>query len=376
MLKLAGPMVVKTSMYTAGRAGVLIKGVQALEALARADTFIFDKTGTLTTGALEVDEIIPLDDLSERELLALAAGAEEHYSHPVAEAVVREARNLNLDLPALSQVDFVVAHGVSAYVDGERVLVGSHHFVAEDEGIDCSPVEAGAGALRAQGKSILYVAHENHLEGIITLRDSIRSETPLVLQSLKDMGVDQIIVLTGDHGDSARRLARTLDQVDRIHWELRPEDKAGIIRELQARGRKVAFVGDGVNDAPSLVTADVGVCMPSGAELARESARVVLLDDYLGGLVTARAMALRSEKTLRNCFVSTVGLNTSILLAAGLGRLSPLGSAVLHNLSTIGILGYAARAGLVRPSVPAPARNKPSGRAETSSPRSGGRRLG
>lgn len=352
VLKLVSPVVIKTSMYTAGREGVLIKGAQALESFAQADTFIFDKTGTLTTGALQVDQVIPLDDLSSDELLALAAGAEEHYRHPVGKAVVREARKKGLTPPTLSQVDFVVAHGVSAYVGGERVLVGSYHFVAEDEGVDCSGAEETALRLRAAGKSILYVAHENHLEGIITLRDQIRPETPRVLRGLKDLGVKQVVVLTGDHRDSARRLARELDMVDRFLWELKPEDKSAVIQDLQNEGRRVAYVGDGVNDAPALVTSDVGVCMPSGADLARESARVVLLTDELDGLVAARSIALESQAILRNSFNATIGLNSAILFLAGMGRLSPFASAVMHNLSTVAILGYATNSSLKSPPAP------------------------
>lgn len=353
VLKLASPVVVKTSMYSAGRQGVIVKGAQGLEAFAQADTFIFDKTGTLTTGALQVDQVLPMDDMSADQLLALAASAEEHYSHPVGKAVTREAQKRGLVLPALSRVDFVVAHGVSAFVDGQRVLVGSYHFIAEDEGVDCSKAEERCSALRADGKSILYVAHENHLEGIITLKDQLRPEAPRVLQSLKRMGVRKLVVLTGDHRDSARRLAGELEAVDLIHWELRPEDKARIIKELQDSGGKVAFVGDGVNDAPALVTSDVGVCMPAGADLARESAKVVLLKDDLNGLLAARGIAQKSQEILNRCFVSTIGLNSALLVMAGLGMLSPLVSAILHNLSTVGILGYAARASLAKPRAPA-----------------------
>lgn len=351
VLKLTSPVVVKTCMYSAGRQGVIIKGAQALEEFAGTDTFVFDKTGTLTTGALEVDEVIPMDELHADELLALAASAEEHYSHPVGKAVVGAAKKRGLKLPALSQVDFVVAHGVSAYVNGQRVLVGSYHFVAEDEGVDCSAAEEMARRLRAAGKSILYVAHEKHLEGIITLKDQIRPETRQVLQGLKEMGVERIVVLTGDHRESARRLAEDLDIVDKIHWELRPEDKSRIIKEMQEAGSRVAFVGDGVNDAPALVSSDVGICMPAGADLARESAKVVLLRDELGGLLAARAIALDSQKILKNCFNSTIGLNSGILLMASAGMITPLASAVMHNLSTIGILGYATSASLAKPLV-------------------------
>ena len=349
VLKLASPVVVKSSLYSAGRQGVIIKGAQALEAFAGADTFVFDKTGTLTTGALEVDEVIPMDDMNADELLALAASAEEHYGHPVGRAVVEAAQKRRLTLPDITQVDFIVAHGVSAYVNGERVLVGSYHFVAEDEKVDCSAADETARQLRAGGKSILYVAHETHLEGIITLKDQMRPEAMDVLKGLKQMGAEHLVVLTGDHRETARKLAEHLEDVDQIHWELRPEDKSRIVKQLQEQGRKVVFIGDGVNDAPAMVTSDVGVCMPGGADLAKESARVVLINDDLNGLLAARGIAVNSQKVLKNSFNATIGLNSAILMMASLGLLSPLASAVMHNTSTIAILGYGAHASLVPP---------------------------
>ena len=345
VLKLVSPVVVKTTMYNAGRRGVIIKGAQALESFAQADAFVFDKTGTLTTGALEVNQVIPLQEMTEDQLLALAAGAEEHYSHPVGQAVVKAARLRGLTPPSLSQVDFVVAHGVSAFVDDQRVLVGSHHFVAEDEGIDCSAAEDLAGRLRADGKSILYVAHEQHLEGIITLKDQIRPEAVAVMERLKADGVEELIVLTGDHQDSARKLAADLPVIDQVHWELKPEEKSRIVNDLKKQGRRVVFVGDGVNDAPALINADVGVCMPAGADLARESAQVILLHDDLEGLASARRIALASQRVLQNSFYGAVGLNSAVLGLAGLGLISPLASAVMHNAATIGVLAYAARTG-------------------------------
>lgn len=340
-LKLAGPVTVRTSMYNASKGGVMIKGAQALESLAGVDTFVFDKTGTLTTGDLRVSKVIPFNDLSEDDLLALAAGAEEHYTHPVARAVVKRARDKGLALPAISQVDFIVAHGVSAYVDGKRVLVGSHHFISEDEGVDTSHADQMAYKLREEGNSILYVARRGKLEGLVVMSDELRPEVRQVLGSLKEQGPSRIVVLTGDHQQTARHLAASLPEVDKVYWELKPEEKAQIIKELKDEGRQVAFVGDGVNDAPALVSAEVGVCMPRGADLARESAQVILMHDELHGLTVAREIAVRSQKTLKHCFKATLGLNSAILLLAGLGCLPPLTSAILHNASTVLTLGYA-----------------------------------
>lgn len=344
-IKLASPVAVKTAMHAAGHCGVLLKGAQALDNLARIDTIVFDKTGTLTRGNLKVTDVLPLGGGSDAELLALAAGAEEHYSHPVARAVVAEAEARALPLPPMSQVDFIVAHGVSAYVEGEQVLVGSRHFLEDDEGVDCSGVEALGRELRSGGKSLLYVARSGKLEGVIALRDELRPEAGQALSMLKERGIRKIVMLTGDHKDTAQSIAADLGCVDEIHWELKPEDKADLLRELQDAGHFLAFAGDGVNDAPALVSADVGICMPGGADLAREAAQVVLLEDDLRLLAMARDLAANTQHVLTRSFQAAVGINSAILLAASTGKLSPVVSAFLHNASTLGILGYAGMAG-------------------------------
>ncbi len=343
-IKLAAPIAVKSAMYSAGQTGVLLKGGQALDALSKIDTIVFDKTGTLTKGNLEIVDTIPLStDLSEEELLALTASAEEHYGHPVARAVVEEAKKRNLEFPEVSQVNFIVAHGVSAFVNNEQIFVGSRHFLEEDENIDCSKANAYDKDLRSQGKSILYIAKVNELIGIITLRDEIRAEAIDTLRELKKRGIENIIMLTGDHKDTAIAIASELEYIDEVHWELKPEDKANLLYKMQANGKKLAFTGDGVNDAPALLSADVGICMPNGADLARESAQMVLLEDDLRMLIVARDIAKQAQNTLQNSFYSTVGINSLILLFASFGKINPVASAFLHNVGTVGILGYAAK---------------------------------
>ncbi len=350
-IKLAAPIAVKSAMYSAGKSGVLLKGGQALDALSKIDTLVFDKTGTLTKGNLEIVDIIPLSAknskytlLDEKDLLALTASAEEHYGHPVARAVVEEAKKRKLEFPEVSQVDFIVAHGVSAFVDNEQIRVGSRHFLEDDELIDCSCANIYDQRLRNEGKSILYIAKNNELIGIITLRDEIRPEAKATLQALKERGIKNIVMLTGDHKDTALAIASELEHIDEVHWELKPEDKANILYKMQADGKKLAFAGDGVNDAPALLSADVGICMPKGADLARESAQMVLLEEDLGMLLIARDMAMQTQKVLKNSFYSTVSINSLILLFASLGKLNPAASAFLHNVGTVGILGYAAKA--------------------------------
>ena len=283
------------------------------------------------------------------DLLALAAGAEEHYAHPVAKAVVSEAIKRGLPLPEAGQVDFIVAHGVSAYVQGTRVLVGSRHFIHDDEGVDCAPADVQADHLLNEGKSLLYVAREDVLVGIIGVRDQLRPEARDMLKSLKAMGIMRLVVLTGDQQRTADALWARLPELDEVHAELKPEDKARILKGFQSRGHSVAFVGDGVNDAPALISADVGICMPSGADLARESAQVILMKEDIGGLALARAVSMRVDATLRHCLWSAVGINSTVLALAGAGRISAVTAAALHNGSTIAILAYAALRGRSTP---------------------------
>ena len=342
-VKLANPIAMRSGMYAAGHAGVLLKGAAALDALLDVDTLVFDKTGTLTTGQLQVTDILAMDGLAEEDVLFLAAGAEEHYDHPVARAVVLEAKKRAFALPAASRVDFIVAHGVSAFIDGRNILVGSHHFVADDEGVACEAAEEAARALRQQGKSLLYVAREGRLAGVIALRDEPRPEAAAVLSALKELGIRRVVVLTGDHKETALALTAKLPQIDEMHYELKPDTKAEIVSRLKAEGYNIAYVGDGVNDAPALVSAHVGVCMPRGADLAKESAQVLLLEENLQALVVAKKAASRTNAVIRHCFAATIGCNTITMLLAA-GGLPPVASALLHNASTVGILGYAATA--------------------------------
>ncbi len=341
VIKLSSPVAVRVAMHTAAQQGALLKGAQAMDSLARVDTLVFDKTGTLTRGELIVTDIRSANGLSEDEVLVLAASAEEHYSHPVASAVVLAAKEKGLALSPTSQVDFIVAHGVSAYIDNENVLVGSRHFIEEDEGVDCSGVDEAALALQEDGKSLLYVAKAGKLVGVLGLRDELRPEAARVLDALKASGIKKIVILTGDADRTAKALAKELPAVDEVFSELKPQDKADIVARLKDQGCTIGFTGDGVNDAPALVSAHVGICLPSGADLAKESAQVILLREDLDCLLSARRIALRCQETIHQAFVAAVIFNSSFLFFATLGWLTPVAAAILHNVSTLGILGYA-----------------------------------
>jgi manganese/zinc-transporting P-type ATPase C len=342
-LKLATPVAFKSAMYGAGRAGVLVKGAGALERLAEADTFIFDKTGTLTTGMLQVTDSITFDAAySPGDLIGLAASVEEHYFHPLALAVVNAARAIDSHHFDHQEVQFIVAHGVASVVEGRRIVVGSRHFVEEDEGIDVAAHQETIDRLYRQGKTLLFIGLGGKLLGLLALKDTVRANSPAVIRRLRKAGARKIIMLTGDHPERAAELAVDLG-LDGVHAQLLPEDKARIIEDLRAGGARVAFVGDGVNDAPALAAAHVGVAMQKGADIARLTADIALLEDDIEKVAEAKEIADAVMRRVATNYKLTVGVNTGILAAAALGLLSPIATSVLHNGATIGILLNALR---------------------------------
>lgn len=337
-LKLGAPVAIKSALYKAAKAGILIKGGIGIESLAEADTIVFDKTGTLTYGKLEVADVIPLGEIKDKEyLLALIASLEEHTTHPVADAIVAEAKQENLAHINHDHVEFIVAHGLVSHIDGKRVVIGSRHFLRDHEGVDFEVFEEEAKRLDEEGKLILYAAKDKKAIGLVGLRDHLREDAKQTIDKLYASGVKDIVLLTGDTNLKANVLAKELG-IGRVYAECEPEDKASIVQKLQAEGRKVAFVGDGVNDAPALVAADIGIAMPKGADLARATADVVLLQDSILGVSTARDIAQDTIKLIKSNFNWAIGLNTGLYFIAMSGSISPVLSSILHNSITISTL--------------------------------------
>ncbi|MDD5328515.1 MAG: heavy metal translocating P-type ATPase [Sulfuricella sp.] len=337
-LKLATPVAFKSAMHRAGKAGILVKGADVLERLAQADTFVFDKTGTLTAGTLEVTDSIAFDPAFDADgLICLAASVEEHYFHPLALAVVEAARMRCGRHFDHKEVEFIAAHGVASVIDGKRVVVGSRHFVEEDEGIAVAPHRKRIDALYRQGRTLLYIGYGGSLLGVIALRDRLREASAGTIARLRELGVKRILMLTGDHHDRAAELAQQLG-LDGFHAELLPEQKADIVRRLSGEGARIAFVGDGINDAPALAGAHVGIAMQRGADIARLTSDIALLEDDIALIADARALAIATLKKVDGNFRLTVGINTAILAAAASGRLAPATASILHNGSTIAIL--------------------------------------
>ncbi|MBI2306367.1 MAG: heavy metal translocating P-type ATPase [Rhodocyclales bacterium] len=345
-LKLATPVAFKSAMHRAGKAGILVKGADVLERLAEADTFVFDKTGTLTTGRLEVTDSLTFDKtFTTDDLIFLAASVEEHYFHPLALAVVEAARMRHGRHFDHKEVQFIAAHGVASIIDGKRIVVGSRHFIEDDEGIAIDRrQESRIDRLYRQGKTLLYIGFGGRLLGIIALKDQVRDNAAATIARLRRLGAKRILMLTGDHRERAEELATALG-LDACHAELLPEEKADIVRRLKDAGARVAFIGDGINDAPALAGAHVGIAMQRGADIARLTSDVVLLDDDIDLVAEAKASADATLKLIAGNYKLTVGINTAILAAAAFGRLSPIASSILHNGATIGILLNALRAG-------------------------------
>ncbi|MGY3901607.1 heavy metal translocating P-type ATPase [Aeromonas lusitana] len=342
-LKLATPVAFKSAMYAAGKGGILIKGATALERLAEADTFIFDKTGTLTNGDLVVTDSVTFDSAyTADDLIWLAASVEEHYFHPLAIAVVEASRNIQGRHFDHTEVEFIVAHGVASEIDGKRIVVGSRHFVEEDEGIDVSPWAETLHGLYLEGKTLLYIGYGGSLIGVLALRDTVREQSAATLARLRQSGVKRILMLTGDHHDRAQDLADQLG-IDEVFAQLLPEEKASIIEQLTSDGSRIAFVGDGINDAPALAGAHVGIAMQKGADIARISADIALLQDDISRVADARELACAAMGLIHDNYRITIGANTAILGAAAVGLLSPIVASVLHNGTTIGILLNALR---------------------------------
>jgi manganese/zinc-transporting P-type ATPase C len=337
-LKLGTPLAFKAGMHDAARAGILFKGAQALEDLASADTIVFDKTGTLTHSKLEITDIIPLvSGHSKDQLLALAASLEEHTRHPYAEALVRYAQSRGYPHVDHGAVEFVIAHGLHSQVNGRKVFVGSRHYLETHLGVPFTSHEPLISDQRAEGKSLLYVAEGKILIGLVALRDQVREDAVATLAQLKALGIGYQVMLTGDDRHRAESLARQLG-IDRLYAEQAPEEKAQVIEELKAVGRKVMFVGDGVNDAAALVSAPVGVAMPRAALLSREAADVILLRDDLESLAQARQFAVGTQELIRSNFYFDVAVNSVLLLAASLGWVPAVAAALMHNGTTLAIL--------------------------------------
>lgn len=332
-LKLAMPLSFLAAMREAGKHGITVKGGKFLEAVASADTVIFDKTGTLTYASPRVAKVITFDGCDENEMLRLAACLEEHYPHSMANAVVDEAQRRGLiHEERHSKVEYIVAHGIASMVTGDKVVIGSRHFVLEDEGV-AVPDDADIDALPAE-YSHLYLAIGGRLAAVICIEDPLRAEAADVVKKLHVLGITKVCMMTGDNERTARAIADSVG-VDEYHAEVLPEDKAAFVRAEHEAGRKVIMVGDGVNDSPALSEADAGIAIAEGAAIAREVADITVSSEDLTMLLTLRELSLLLMRRIDRNYRFIIGFNLGLILLGAFGVIPPTTSALLHNSSTI-----------------------------------------
>ena len=336
-LKLSMPLAVLSAMRECGMAHITVKGGKYLEALAKADTIVFDKTGTLTRATPQVVDIIPFSNSEKDDVLRLAACLEEHFPHSMANAVVRAAREQGLAHEEMhSEVEYIVAHGIASRVGGERVVIGSYHFVFEDEHCIVPADEQEKFDQMPAEYSHLYMAASGQLVGVICIADPLRPEAASVLRQLHKLGIRNTVMMTGDSYRTAEAIARQVG-VDQFFAEVLPEDKANFVQKAKAEGRTVVMIGDGINDSPALSAADIGIAINSGAAIAREIADVTIKADSLEELVTLKTIANALQHRVSSNYRFVLSFNSTLIALGALGILQPAASAMLHNLSTIGI---------------------------------------
>ena len=336
-LKLSMPLAVLSAMRECGSYHITVKGGKYLEALSQADTIVFDKTGTLTRATPQVVDVVPFSGCNEREVLQLAACLEEHFPHSMANAVVRAAKERGISHEEMhSEVEYIVAHGIASRVGGQRVVIGSHHFVFEDEKCTIPTAEQQKFDALKPAYSHLYMAASGQLVGVICISDPLRPEAAAVLNGLRALGIRNTVMMTGDSERTAAAIAKQVG-VDRFFAEVLPEDKANFVQQAKAEGHTVVMIGDGINDSPALSAADIGIAINSGAAIAREIADVTIKADSLEELVALKAIANAMQKRVHANYRFVLSFNSALILLGALGILQPASSAMLHNLSTIGI---------------------------------------
>ncbi|TCD14862.1 heavy metal translocating P-type ATPase [Oricola cellulosilytica] len=346
-LGLATPMSIMTATGRGAQAGVLIKDAEALERMAKVDTLVVDKTGTLTEGKPKLTDVVVAGDFSEEEVLKLAAALEKGSEHPLAEAIVAGAEDRGIKAPKASEFEAITGKGVKGHVGGRTVVLGNISMM-DFAGVDPASISVAADRLQSDGKTAMYVAIEGRIAGIVAVADPIKETTAQAITELHRAGL-RIIMATGDNERTARAVAKSLG-IDEVRAGVLPEDKQALVDELHASGKKVAMAGDGVNDAPALASAEVGIAMGTGADVAVESAGITLLRGDLRGIVRARRLAQATLSNIKqNLFFAFAYNSLGVPIAAGIlypltgTLLSPIIAAAAMSLSSVSVIGNALR---------------------------------
>ncbi|MBQ9066671.1 MAG: heavy metal translocating P-type ATPase, partial [Clostridia bacterium] len=336
-IEVAMPIAVLSAMREASRHQITVKGGKFLELISEADTVVFDKTGTLTYATPVVEQIVTMEGRDENDMLSLAACLEEHFPHSLANAVVKASKDRGLRHTEIhSKPTYIVAHGIVSTLDGQRVVLGSYHFVLEDENAFVSPEDWAKVEQMPLQYSRLYMAIGGRLAAVIGIADPIKAETAGVIAALRQNGIRHIVMMTGDSEKTAAAIASEAG-IDEYYSEVRPEDKARYVQQERDKGRKVIMIGDGINDSPALSAADVGIAMKEGADIAREIADITLSGRELEQLITLKQMSHKLMSRMNSTARFGIAFNAAILVAGIAGLVVPGTAALLHNASTIGL---------------------------------------
>ncbi|MCL2094245.1 MAG: heavy metal translocating P-type ATPase, partial [Treponema sp.] len=346
-LGLATPTAIMVGTGKGAENGILIKGAGALEMAYKINTVILDKTGTITEGRPRLTDIISAGTLAPQELLQITASAEKSSEHPLGQAVVQEAEERGLGLDEAQDFNSLTGRGMEALISGKKVLVGNRQLM-EERGIDLGALEVQAEELSAQGKTPLYAAIEGKLGGIIAVADVVKPSSPAAIQRIRALGI-RVIMITGDNRRTAAAIAAQAG-IDEVLSEVLPSDKAQEVKKLQAQGDRVAMVGDGINDAPALVQADIGMAIGSGTDVAMESADIVLMRSDLNDAAAAILLSRRTIRTIKqNLFWAFAYNILGIPIAGGLLYLfggplmNPMLAAAAMSLSSVSVVSNALR---------------------------------
>jgi Cu+-exporting ATPase len=354
-LGLATPISIMVASGRGAQLGVLFRDAQAIEDLRKVDTLVLDKTGTITVGKPTLDRVIAAGGFSEQQVLAWAAGLDEASEHPLARAVVVGAQARGIERVSVSDFESVTGQGVRGRANGQVLALGNAALMSAS-GVTVDSIREQADELRRQGRTVIFLSVDRKLAGAIAVGDPVKETTPAALAALKADGL-RLVMLTGDNRATAQAVAAALP-IDEVIAEVQPQDKVNVVARLQAQGRRVAMAGDGINDAPALARADVGIAMGTGTDIAMESAQVTLVKGDLRGIVRARQLSRATVRNIRQNLLFAFGYNAlGIPIAAGvlypmLGwLLSPMLAALAMSLSSVSVIGNALR---LRSSVPAP----------------------
>ena len=342
-LVLATPTAVVAAIGNAARRGILVKSGAVIEQIGKVNVVAFDKTGTLTIGRPTVQHVVTLNGLHQDELLAFAAATERYSEHPIGRSIWRAAQEKNL--PLADPVDFraLPGFGVSAQVQQREVVIGSRGLLAEQGVAWLDAADLHFQALEEQGQTVIPVAVDGSLVGLIALSDTVRPEAQAAIAELKRLGIEQVVMITGDNPRAAQQIARQLG-IDRVYSQVLPQDKLRILRELQAEGKKVAFAGDGVNDAPALAAADVGIAMGlAGSDVALETADIGLMTDEIERIPQVIALSHQTLRAIRQNVVFSMSWNVFSVFLGSFGVIGPVVGAIMHELSALPALANSAR---------------------------------